>query len=83
MRAAAERRIPGGDADGCGVPMVAATIPSMEPARTPPRRQDDEAFWEVFTRDVEALRSDPEAWAAYRADVAAWDRAATNGPDRE
>lgn len=47
----------------------------MEPARTPPLRHDDETFWEEFARDVEALRSDPDAWAAYRAEAALWDRA--------
>jgi hypothetical protein len=43
------------------------------------RRAEDHALLDATATHYDALKADPEAWAAYRAEIAAWDAAAGDG----
>lgn len=40
---------------------------------------EDAALLEAATRHYEELRNDPEAWAEYRTEIAAWDATSGDG----
>jgi hypothetical protein len=47
------------------------------------RELNDRMFWETFQAAATALRDDPEAWAAYQAERAAWDVTLRDGIEDE